>query len=270
MRFLAAALVLSLGLIGCGDDDNTTAPPYLDQELADEIAQHVGMTLAAGTGGSMLSLTATAATIPSGLVGQDGARPARDTLFSASGVAWSVVDTFFTAGDTPQEDYDALTTRVSVHAQGAGDIVRTTAPAFRATLRHRAHLQGSGLSATTDSVMLAGSAHDSTRSTFTAKFTGATCRLLCTSTIAHSSIGTTKGQSPFTSPFSGVSAWTMAVTRYSNSDTTQVNRTATTDVLVGFDGTSHAILEVGGLYSYQVDLATGEIARYGAPLAARH
>jgi hypothetical protein len=69
-------------------------------------------------------------------------------------------------------------------------------------------------------------------------------------------------------PLVGVSDWSMTVTKYDNADTLSVTRQATVDVLVGFDGTNQALLQVGGLYDYQVDLATGDITR-GPALALR-
>jgi hypothetical protein len=264
---IPAVLALALVLPGCSRNSAGTGPqPYIDQEFADEIAQHVGMVLAAGNGGSMLSLTATATTLPTagGAVNQIAARPARDTVFAAAGVAWALVDTFFTANGTPQADYDSLTsTRVAIHALGTGQIHRGT---FNGTLSHRADLQGSGLSSRQDTLVLAGTAHDSTRSTFVGQFSAATIRLLCVSTITHQGVTVLKRQDLYAAPLGGFSDWTVAVTRFDSTTTLQVQRQETTQVLIGFDGTNHAVLQVGGLYDYQVDLTTGALTRSGPAL----
>jgi len=271
-RLVPIALALAVGLAGCSKTSDSTAPPFLDQDFADEIAQHVGMVLAAGHGGSMLTLTVTAATVPAGApvsqqISQDAARAARDTLFPAGNVAWAVVDTFYTAGGTAQPDYDALSTRVSMHAIGNGEVHSAV---FHATLAHRADLQGTGLSVTRDTLYMAGTARDSSRSRFTAKFSTATVRLLCVSSITHQNVVTLKGQSPFTPPLGALCDWNMTVTRFGSSDTTSVDRTMSVETIVAFDGTSKAVIQVGGLYEYQVDLDTGDLTRYGAQrIAAR-
>jgi hypothetical protein len=267
-RLVPAALALAVALSACSKSSDTTVPIYLDQEFGDEIAQHVGMLIAAGNGGSMLTLTATAATIPAGAsISQDAVRPARDTLFAAGAVAWSLVDTFFTAGNTPQTDYDALSTHGAIHADGAGQIHSAT---FNASFLHHADLKATGLLALRDTIDLAGTARDSSRAVFVGKFTAATCRLLLVSTITHENGIVLKGQSPATPPLSALSDWTVNATRYDTADTTKVNRASPVQVLIGYDGTTHAVMQVGGLYDYQVDLATGDITRYGAqPLAGR-
>jgi len=222
--------------------------------------------LAAGNGGSMLSLTSTAATIPAGApVSQDAARPARDTLFASGNVAWVVVDTFFTAGDTPQDDYDALSTRASIHATGNGAIHSAN---FNSSFLHRADLSATGLSALKDSIELAGTARDSSRSTFRGTFSTATVRLLIVSAITHSHVVTMKGQSLTTPPVGALSDWMMQVARFASTDTLQVQKQINTEVIVAFDGTSKAVLNVGGLYEYQVDLDTGALTRYGAQRVA--
>jgi len=267
VQLVPAAIALVVMLSGCSNQDNTAAPQFLDQEFADQIAQHVGIVLAAVNGGSMLSLTSTAATIrPAGApVSQDAARPARDTLFASGNVAWVVVDTFFTAADTPQDDYDTLSTRASIHATGNGAIHSAN---FNSSFFHRADLSASGLSAVKDSIELAGTARDSSRSTFTGTFSNATVRLLIVSRITHSHVVTMKGQSLATPPLGALSDWMMQVTRYESGDTTRVQTQLNTEVIVAFDGTSKAVLNVGGLYEYQVDLDTGALTRYGAQRVA--
>ena len=268
VRLVPAVLALAVALGGCSKNSDTTIPVYLDQEFGDEIAQHVGMLIATNNGGSMLTLTTTAATIPAGAaIGQDAVRPARDTLFAANAVAWSMADTFFTIGNTPQDDYDALSTHAAIHASGQGQIQTAT---FHASFLHHADLQATGLAALRDTIDMVGTARDSSRAVFVGKFSAAVTRLLLVSTITHENVIVLKGQSPSTPPLSALSDWTVAARRYDTGDTLQVNRESSVQVLIGYDGTTHAVMQVGGLYDYQVDLATGDITRYGAqPLAGR-
>jgi hypothetical protein len=105
---------------------------------------------------------------------------------------------------------------------------------------------------------------------FVGKYSAAVVRLLLVSTIAHQNVIVLKGETPSTPPHSAFSEWTIVAGRYDNADTTHVNRSSTVQVLVGYDGTSQAVIQVGGLYDYLVDLATGDITRYGAqPVAGR-
>jgi len=110
----------------------------------------------------------------------------------------------------------------------------------------------------------------SSRSTFVGTFSNATVRLLIVSSITHSHVVTMKGQSLTTPPVGALSDWMMQVTRFGSSDTLQVQKQINTEVIVAFDGTSKAVLNVGGLYEYQVDLDTGALTHYGAQrIAAR-
>jgi hypothetical protein len=105
---------------------------------------------------------------------------------------------------------------------------------------------------------------------FVGKFSSAVCRLLLVSDITHQNVIVLKGQTPSTPPLSALSDWTIVAGRYDTADTLQVNRLATVQVLIGYDGTSHAVMQVGGLYDYQVDLTTGDLTRQGAqPVAGR-
>jgi hypothetical protein len=266
--FLAGALVLG----GCGgDDDNGPIPPaFIDETLADDIAQHVGMTLATNNGGWVYGLTAQPATIPLSALAPAGARVAglsrslRDTSFTAAGVAWVVADTFFTAGNAPQEDYDpATSTRVSLASFGSGTL---SAAQFSAAFQHRIRVGAPGLSATNDTLRFAGSSRDSSRSWFTSTIgtaSGAYRRLLCVGDLLWEDVITFKGQAPDAPPRDGFATTTMNAWRYSNGDTTAVEKQASAViVLIAFDGSSQVTMSVDGHYEYEVNLHTGVVTKF--------
>ena len=263
----AVGLTLALAATGCSkSSEGPTQPIFIDQPFADEIAQHVAGTIASDDGGSMLSLTSTVATVPHSVATLAARRArlgriARDTSFTAAGVAWTIVDTFFTASGTPQDDYDPATSAsMHVRALGTGDISTAT---FHARYRHLGRLQATGLSLAPDTLHLGGAARDSTRSWFAAQFeNGVTRRLLCVSDIGYEDVRVVKGQSATDAPIFGIATWTMSVTRFSDLDSTKVDRQMQVTVLIAFDGASGtATMQVGGLFEYTFDLQTGALAR---------
>ena len=268
--FLAGALVLG----GCGgdDDDGPIPPAFIDETLADDIAQHVGMTLATNNGGWVYGLTAQPATIPASALAPAGARLAslsrtlRDTSFTAAGVAWVVADTFFTSGGAPlvQEDYDPATSvRVSLASFGSGIL---SASQFSAAFQHRIRVAASGLSATNDTLRFAGSSRDSSRSWFTSTIgsaNGAYRRLLCVGDLLWEDVVTFKGQAPDSPPRDGFASTTMNAWRYSNGDTNAVEKSASAViVLIAFDGSTEVTMSVDGHYEYTVDLHTGVVTKF--------
>jgi hypothetical protein len=261
---LAGALVVA----GCSKKDNSPVQPiFIDEPFADEIAQHVASTVASDAGGSMLSLTSTAATVPHSAPQRAGgrvrpARIARDTTFTAGGVAWTVVDTFY-AGGVAQDDYTPACDSMHVRALGTGDLSLAT---FHALYRHLARLRATGLAPAQDTVAFAGVARDSTRSWFTAQFSGATRRLLCVSDVDYGDVRVVKGQSPTDAPVFGIAVWSMNAMRLDNTDTTRVERQRDVFVLIAYDGSGTATMQVDGLYEYTFDLKTGVLTK--TPVAA--
>ena len=265
--FLAGAMMLG----GCGDDDGGPIPPaFIDETLADDIAQHVAMTLATDNGGWVYGFTAQPATIPLSALAPGGARLAgisrtlRDTSFTAAGIAWSVSDTFFTAGGAPQEDYDPATSvRVSLASLGSGVLSATN---FSAAFQHRIRVGAPGLSATNDTLRFAGSSRDSSRSWFTSTIgtaTGAYRRLLCVGNLQWEDVVTLKGQASDAPPRDGFAAATMNAWRYSNGDTTAVEKQASAvTVLIAFDGSTQVVMNIDGHYEYHVNLHTGEVHKF--------
>lgn len=270
-RIFSILLTLALiGAAGCGgDDDNGPIPPaFIDETLADDIAQHVGMTLATDHGGWVYGLTAEPATIPSGLAFV-GARPARagsaarDTAFTVGGVTWTIADSFFTATGAFSEDYDPVTsTRMSLASFGNGTL---SAANFSAAFRHRIRVGATNLSATNDTLRFAGTSRDSSRSWFTSQIgtaNGAYRRLLCVGDLVWEDVVTFKGQAPDAPPDDGFATATMNAYRFSNGDTTAVEKQASAViVLIAFDGSTEVVMNVDGHYEYLVDLRTGAITK---------
>lgn len=263
---LAGAFVLG----GCGDDDDGPIPPaFIDETLADDIAQHVGMTLATDNGGWVYGFTAQPATIPLSALAPAGARSAgvsralADTSFTNAGIAWVVADTFFTAGGAAQEDYDPATSvRVSLASFGSGDMITASPGAFRAIFRHRIRVGATGLSASQDTMWFGGTSRDSSRSWFTSQVgTAATAfrRMLCVGDLTWETVATLKGSAPDEAPSDGFASGTFQAYRFSNGDTTAVEKQATVVVLIGFDGTDFVTMSIDGLYEYHVNLHTGEV-----------
>jgi hypothetical protein len=270
-RLIATLLTLALvGAAGCGgDDDDLPIPPaFIDETLADDIAQHVGKTLATDYGGWVLGLTAEPATIPLGLasVGARMARAgqvARDTSFTVGGVTWTIADSFFTAVGTFQEDYVAATsTRLSLASFGSGTL---SAPGFSAVFQHRIRVGATGLSATNDTLRFAGSSRDSCRSWFTSGIgsaSGTYRRLLCVGNLAWEDVVTFKNQASDAPPDDGFAEATLDAYRFSNGDTTAVEKQASAViVLIGFDGSTQVTMNVGGNYEYTVDLRSGVVTK---------
>lgn len=271
-RLFATLLSLALlGAAGCGgDDDNGPIPPaFIDETLADDIAQHVGMTLATDNGGWVYGLTAEPATVPLSLASVR-ARLARaggvlrDTTFTVNGVTWVIADTFFTAADAPQEDYDPATSvRMSLASFGSGTMV--VSASFRAAFQHRIRVGAPVTSATGDTLRFAGTSRDSSRSWFTSQIgtaAGASRRLLCEGNLVWEDVVTFKGQAPDAVPKDGFASCTYNATRSSNADTTAVEKQATAvTVLIAFDGTTEVTMNVDGHYEYLVDLRTGAVTK---------
>src|SRR5262245_588236 len=266
---LAVALVAAAGC--SSDDDGGPIPPaYIDQTLADDIAQHVAMTLATDNGGWVLGLTAEPATVPAALIASPvGARLSRanrtlrDTTFTVAGVTWTIADTFFTAGGTPQEDYDPATSvRLSLASFGAGTMAHAQ---FNAIFQHRIRVGAPGLSATNDTLRFAGTARDSSRSWFTSTVgtgTGAFRRVLCVGNIDWEDVGTLKGQLSDAAPSDGFATGLYNAYRYSNGDTTAVEKQAgDVTVLIAFDGSTTVTMQVGNIYEYLVNLRTGSLTK---------
>ncbi len=264
---LALALVAGAG---CGGDDSGPIPPaFIDETLADDIAQHVAMTLATDNGGWVLGLTAEPATVPALIAGPVGARMARasralrDTNFTVAGVTWTIADTFFTAADAPQEDYDPVTSvRLSLASFGAGDLGQSQ---FHAHFQHRIRVAAPGLSATQDTLKFAGTSRDSSRSWFTSTIgtgNGALRHLLCVGDLLWEDVATLKGQLSDAPPVDGFATCTYQAYRFSNGDTTQVEKQASNvSVLIAFDGSTTVTMQVGNTYEYLVNLRTGTLSK---------
>jgi len=174
-----------------------------------------------------------------------------------------VSDTFSTAGGTPQEDYDPPTSvRVSIASFGSGVLSSAN---FSVAFKHRIRVCATGLSATNDTVRFAGSSRDSSRSWFTSTIgtaSGAYRRLLCVGDLTWEDVVTFKGQAPDAPPRDGFASATMNAWRYSNGDTTMVEKQASAViVLIGFDGSTFVTMNVDGHYEYQVDLRTGAVSK---------
>lgn len=267
----AVLMLAALVAAGCSsNDDNGPIPPsFIDETLADDIAQHVGMTLATNNGGWVYGLMAEPATLPSGLsvVGARLARSgstARDTAFTVGGVSWTIADSFFTAANTFQEDYvPATSTHMSLASFGGGVL---SASGFSARFAHRIRVAATGLSATNDTISFAGTSRDSSRSWFTSQIgtaNGAYRRLLCVGDMVWEDVVALKGQAPDAVPHDGFATATMNAWRYSNADTNAIEKSATeVSVLVAFDGTTQVTMSVDGHYEYLVDLRTGVVTKF--------
>jgi len=267
---LAVLTLAALVAAGCSsnDDGGPTPPAFIDETLADDIAQHVGMTLATDNGGWVYGLTSEPATLPSGLA-LAGARlaragsTARDTAFTVGGVTWTVADSFFTAANTFQEDYvPATSTHMSLASFGGGVL---SASGFSARFEHRIRVAATGLSATNDTLRFAGASRDSSRSWFTSHIgtaNGAYRRLLCVGDLAWEDVVTFKGQAPDAVPDDGFATATMNAWRYSNADTNAIEKSASAViVLIAFDGSTQVKMNVDGHYEYLVDLRTGAVTK---------
>ena len=265
---LTAALV---AVAGCSKDSNNgpIPPAFIDETLADDIAQHVGMTLATDNGGWVLGLTAEPATVPAQLAQTVGAHLSRathalrDTTFTVAGVTWSIADTFFTAADAPQGDYDPVTSvRMSLMSFGAGDMIH---PQFNAHFKHRIRVGAGSLSATQDTLTFAGTSRDSSRSWLTSAIgtgSGAFRRMLCVGDLVWENVATLKGQPSDAPPVDGFATCLYQAYRYSNADTTKVEKSATdVTVLIAFDGSTTVTMQVGNTYEYLVNLRTGAVTK---------
>jgi hypothetical protein len=122
-----------------------------------------------------------------------------------------------------------------------------------------------GLSSTQDTLKFAGTSRDSSRSWLTSTIgtgTGAFRRMLCVGDLLWEDVATLKGRPSDAPPVDGFATCTFQAYRYSNGDTTQVEKSASNvSVLIAFDGSTTVTMQVGNAYEYLVNLRTGVVSK---------
>ncbi len=247
-------------LAGCSDDSSPTGPAAaLTQDDADGVAQQVAATLAADNGGTMALL---AGSLPAGAKSGGGAAVAgadAETTFTLGGLTYTLTRTFYDAGGDEMAAFDPLlTARMVTAARAAGSIATDR---FSATLGHASLLDVTGVSARRDTLRFNGAAHDTCLSSFTSLDGIRTRHFFLASSGVLEDVLLAKPVGAGSWPLSGTATWSVVADRLRSNDRLDVAAHLEATVVVTFNGTREARIEVDGHWTYRADLKTGALIR---------
>jgi hypothetical protein len=266
-RFTAPALALALAaaLSGCGNNTSPLQPSNLSQTSADDIAVQVGAGLGANSGGAMLELGATAASVP----GAPSLAPpemvmrvsvaAPDTTFSVGGLTVILTRTFFNAQDQALPDYGPDAVRLVATSRIFGSI---STPRYEASIGHAGSLDVRGIAPSADTLTFNGFAYDTVQSQFHALADTARTRYLYwNSALTHADVKLLKDRVANPWPLSGTTTWAIVADRLRSNNRMDVEAHLNATVVVVYNGTQYPEITVNGTFRYRVNLLTGEVVR---------
>ena len=103
--------------------------------------------------------------------------------------------------------------------------------------------------------------HDTLECSFTPRFRTGRVHTYVVSTGAWDDVVQLKPVNTNPWPISGTATWTLVIDRYATGDHGTVTKHFEATVVVTFNGTQSATVTVTGGYRYQLNLATGVVAR---------
>lgn len=256
-----AALVVAAAVIG-GCSNNPTQPGgAVPQLTADDMAAQVGAGMAtdnggllstvwiAGSGGSLLS--------PKGPALSGTA--AAETTFTSGGITYTLTRTFYDDGDNVMASFDPLlTARVLATSRATGAILT---PRFAASVGRAGVIDVRGVSTLQETLVVNAASYDTCQSSFTS-LDGMRTRYFYL--VAECALADVRWRKPPASapwPESGTATWTLHADRLRSNNRADVEAHLDVVVVVTFNGTQSADVDVAGSWRYRLDLKTGQVTR---------
>ncbi|HET9326267.1 MAG TPA: hypothetical protein VFQ05_05820 [Candidatus Eisenbacteria bacterium] len=265
---MAVLLIFALSVHGCGGDNSTNPNnSSLNQGTADDFAIQtvtsmgvVGAEMQVAVG-STPSSAARVTPTPGGI-----ARPARalwDTSFVQGGVTFEASRTFYDENDDPLVDYGPTATwlRWTSRAYGTYEGPRDTA-----TVAHSSSIDVHGIQAGQDTLKFDGGCADTLENRFRS-YDGTRTRYF------HWTSGTTIDnvrflksliQIGYPAPIGGRVTIVVSADRLRSNNRLDVEAHFQATIVVTFNATGSAVINVDGRYYYYWNLATNQITRAGS------
>ena len=254
--WLATAL-LALG--GCGKSSDVTGLGAAAQQTADDIAVQVGASASAEGGGLMTEIEGTNSAVPM------ASRPvtffgvaASDTTFARGPFTITLDRTFYDVDDIMLQQWDPSAVRAVIDSWVRGAV---TGLRYQATVGRTGVLNVNGLAAAVDTLLFDGTATDTTDARFTSLDGLRTVDVHVLATRVLASVRALKNRSVNPWPLSGTATWTVSVDKFANGPRGGIEAHYQAVVVMTFDGTRVADVEVNGRYHYHLDLQTGDVVR---------
>jgi hypothetical protein len=184
-----------------------------------------------------------------------------DTTFERGSVTFELSRRWFSVTHVEQTVPDLTTDSLVVTSRASGTD-STTSTRYRVTVGHAGQLRAGGLIALRPVATLEGAWTDTLDSRFTALSAAVTrtfyARVL---TVGYGITIQKSGGTGY--PATGTITWTIHAQRTRDGNRADIEKTLDALVTLTFNGTRYPTVTVNGVWSYKLDLDTGEIIRYG-------
>ncbi len=268
--FLLTTLVF---LGGCGSDPKppVTQIPILTQEEADDIAQQMGVMIAANLGGWMSEINSTADAIPGvtppalSLRGPGSAAIERDTTVTTGGMTYQMNFQYRLGSGDVVAVWDTGAVEVAVLSDGNGTLVAP--PRHNGTYQHHNEFEVLGIHAGEDTLTFSGLADDTSLATIENTITHET-KFYFANNFVDFTFQMLKNRTVNPYPLTGECSITVDTDRQTSLDRNTAVRNLLVDFIIGFDGTVTplvTIVEDEGdprtIFHYRMNLNDGTVVR---------
>ena len=253
----SAAAGIILG--GCGKSSDVTGLGAAAQQTADDLAVQVGASASADNGGLMTEIEGTSLAVPMALEPSsiEGV-VAPDTTFPRGPLTIALERTFFDVDGNALQRWGMSAVRVVIGSWVRGSV---TGVRYQATLGRTGTLDVRRLTAPADTLVLDGTATDTTDARYTSLDDLRTVDVHVLATRVLAGVRALKNRNVNPWPLSGTATWNLSVDKYANGPRGGIEVHYDAVVVVEFDGTRYADVTVNGRYRYRMDLQTGGVAR---------
>ncbi len=261
-RLLLAAALAALAALPAGCGKSPTSPSGgMTQTTADDMATQVGSGMATDDGG-VLSTVWVAGSGSSAFAPQGGLSTmatAAETTFTVGGITYTLSRTFYDAGDNVMAGFDPiLTARVHATSRATGAIATQR---FTATVGRSGWLDVRGVSALAETLAVDGASYDTCQSSFRSLDGLRTRYFYMVASCSLAALRWLKPPANAPWPLSGTATWTIRADRLRSNNRADIEAHFEAVVVVTFNGTQYADLEVTGGWRYRLDLKTGAVTR---------
>ena len=266
----ALLLIAVLALAGCSSNDSPVMPnPAISSTDADDMAFQATIafdnvnTIVDGAG--LSSAQAAPLSARSGRFAPQSSGGAfavlSDTTFERGNVTFELSRRFFSVTQIEQTVPDGTTDSVVVTSRAFGTD-STSSARYRVTVGHAGQLRVGGLFALRPVATIEGAWADTLDSRFTALQAAVTRTFYARVLTVANGVTIEKAGSGY--PASGTIVWTIHAQRTRDGNRADVEKVLDAVVTLTFNGTRYPTLTVNGVWSYQLDLDTGILTRYGS------